>query len=852
MSRGAPTQIDIPDPSLVVLVGASGSGKSSFARRHFAPTEVISSDFCRGLVADDENNQAATRDAFAVLNFIAAKRLAQPRITVADATNVQRSARKPLLQLAREHDLFAVAIVLDLPESLCQERNRARPDRQFGPHVIRQQRSQLKGGAKKLRREGFHRVWVLNTQEEVDALEVRRAPLWTDRRGEAGPFDIIGDVHGCHAELVALLGELGYAVGADGLTAKPPPGRRAIFVGDYCDRGPDTPAVLKLAMAMEAAGDAICLPGNHDAKLSRALKGHDVKITHGLDASLAQLERESPAFREEVAEFLGKLVSHVVLDEGRLVVAHAGMKEAYQGRSSARVRDFALYGETTGETDEYGLPVRLDWAADYRGSAAVVYGHTTVAEPRWVNDTIDIDTGCVFGGRLTALRWPERELVSVPAARTYYEGSRPTPKPEETVQEDRPAFLLDIEDVAGKRVIETRLARTVSVREENAAAAIEVMSRFAIDPRWLVCLPPTMAPCATSREPGLLEHPDQAFEEYAAEGVGSVVCEEKHMGSRAIVVACRDEAAAQRRFGVEPGETGAIYTRTGRPFFDAAAEREAALARVREAIGAAGLWEELGSDWLVLDCELLPWSAKAIGLIRDQYASVGAAARAGLGASIETLERAAARGVEVAAWADAERGRLAHVERYVDAYRRYVWPVAGVEDLRLAPFHLLAAEGEAFVERPHAWHLERCDRLVDAAPDWFRRTGRREVDLADPASRAEAVAWWEELTGAGGEGMVVKPAGFVAQGRRGLAQPGVKVRGPEYLRIIYGPEYLEPGQLDRLRDRNLRRKRSLAVREFGLGVEALERLARAEPLYRVHECAFAVLALESEPVDPRL
>jgi len=851
MSREGPTRIEIPDPSLVLLVGASGSGKSSFAARHFAPTEVISSDFCRGLVADDENDQAASADAFAVLNFIAARRLAQPRITVVDATNVQRSARKPLLQLAREHDLFAVAIVLDLPESVCQERNRARPDRQFGPHVVRQQRSQLKGAAKRLRREGFHRVWVLNTPEEVDALEVARAPLWADRRAEIGPFDIIGDVHGCHTELVALLGELGYAVGADGLTAKPPEGRRAVFVGDYCDRGPDTPSVLRLAMSMEAAGDAICLPGNHDVKLSRALKGRDVKVTHGLDASLAQLAEEPPRFREEVADFLQKLVSHVVLDEGRLVVAHAGMKEAYQGRSSARVRDFALYGETTGETDEYGLRILVDWAADYRGSAAVVYGHTTVVEPKWVNDTIDIDTGCVFGGRLTALRWPERDLVSVPAARTYYEGKRPA-APEPEAEEDRPPFLLDLEDVAGRRVVETRLARTVSVREENAAAALEVMSRFAIDPRWLVYLPPTMAPCATSREPGLLEHPDQAFDEYAAEGVDSVICEEKHMGSRAIVVACRDEAAALRRFGADPEEAGAIYTRTGRPFFDAAEDREAALARVREAIGAAGLWEELGSDWLVLDCELLPWSAKAMGLIREQYASVGAAARAGLGASIETLERAAGRGVDVADWIDAGRGRLAQVERYVDAYRRYVWPVGGIGDLRLAPFHLLAAEDEVFVEREHAWHLERCDRLVDAAPDWFRGTGRRAVDLDDPASRAEAVAWWEELTGEGGEGMVVKPAGFVAQGRRGLAQPGIKVRGPEYLRIIYGPEYREPSQLDRLRERNLSRKRSLAVREFGLGVEALERLARAEPLYRVHECVFGVLALESEPVDPRL
>ncbi|HEX4306868.1 MAG TPA: polynucleotide kinase-phosphatase [Solirubrobacterales bacterium] len=861
MSRGAPKTIDIPDPSLVVLVGASGSGKSSFAARHFAPTEIISSDFCRGLVADDENDQAATPDAFAVLNFIAAKRLEQPRLTVIDATNVQRSARKPLLELAREHDLFAVAIVLDLPESVCQERNRSRPDRDFGPHVVRQQRSQMKGAAKKLRREGFHRVWVLDSPEVVDAVELHRTPLWTDRRGEHGPFDIIGDVHGCHTELVALLGELGYRVGEGGLTAKPPTGRRAIFVGDYCDRGPDTPAVLRLVMSMAAAGDAICLPGNHDVKLSRALKGRDVKIAHGLDASLAQLESESTEFRDEVADFLRGLVSHVVLDDGRLVVAHAGMKEAYQGRSSARVRDFALFGETTGETDEYGLQVRVDWAADYRGRAAVVYGHTTVLEPEWVNETIDIDTGCVFGGRLTALRWPERELISVAAARTYYESERPPPTvvpPEEvgangsSADGERPPFLLDVEDVAGRRVVETRLARTVSVREENAAAALEVMSRFAIDPRWLVYLPPTMAPCATSREAGVLERPEQAFEEYEAAGVREVICEEKHMGSRAIVVVCRDGGTARHRFGVDAEETGAIYTRTGRPFFDAAVDREAALARVREAVAAAGLWEELGTDWLVLDCELLPWSAKAIGLIREQYASVGAAARAGLSAAITTLERGAGRGLDVTGSVDVERHRLAHVERYTDAYRRYVWPVEGIADLRLAPFHILAGEGHAFVERDHAWHLERIDRLVAATPGWLRRTDRRTVELGDVDSRAAAIAWWEEMTDEGGEGMVVKPASFVAQGKRGTAQPGIKVRGPEYLRIIYGPEYLEPSQLDRLRDRNLGRKRSLAVREFGLGVEALERLARAEPLYRIHECVFGVLALESEPVDPRL
>ncbi|MDQ1605630.1 MAG: hypothetical protein QOE01_3478, partial [Actinomycetota bacterium] len=510
-------RIDLPDPSLVVLIGPSGSGKSSFARKHFAPTEVISSDFCRGLVADDENDQRATTDAFAVLHFIAGRRLAQPRFTVVDATNVQPEARRPLIELARQHDLFPVAIVLDMPEAICLERNRSRADRDFGSHVVRRQRSQLRRSLRGLQREGFRRVAVLRSPEDVDVAEVRRTPLWTDRRADHGPFDIIGDVHGCHAELAELLRALGYELGAAGISATPPDGRRAVFVGDYGDRGPDTPSVLKLVMSMAAAGTAICLPGNHDSKLVRKLKGRDVQITHGLGETLEQLAGETDAFREQARDFLDELVSHVVLDDGRLVVAHAGMKQSYQGRSSGRVRDFALYGETTGETDEFGLPVRLQWAADYRGDAAVVYGHTPVVDAEWLNNTINIDTGCVFGGRLTALRWPERELVSVPASRTYYEPAKPFLAPDDAAPlavDERPAFLLDVDDVAGRRIVQTRLARTVTVREENAAAALEIMSRFATDPRWLVYLPPTMAPTATSGRPDLLEHPEEAFAEY--------------------------------------------------------------------------------------------------------------------------------------------------------------------------------------------------------------------------------------------------------------------------------------------------------------------------------------------------
>lgn len=848
-------KISIPELSLVVMIGASGSGKSSFAREHFKPTEVLSSDFCRGLVSDDENDQAATRDAFDVLNYIAGKRLAAGRLTVVDATNVQPEARKPLVALAREHDVLPVAIVLNLPEKLCHERNRERPERDFGPHVVRNQTRQLRRSLKRLKKEGFRHVFVLSSPEEVAAATVERQRLWTNLKHESGPFDIIGDVHGCHRELVALLERLGYEMSPDGRgSPRPPDGRKAIFLGDLVDRGPDTPAVLRLVMGMVRSGTALCIPGNHDVRLVRRLRGRNVRLTHGLAETVAQLEGEPPEFVDEITGFLEGLVSHYVLDGGGLVVAHAGLKEPMQGRASARVRDFALFGETTGETDEFGLPVRHDWATEYRGEAAVVYGHTPVPEAEWINRTINIDTGCAFGGRLTALRYPEMELVSVPAERTYYEPVKPfLPEGEAAppVTERRPHDdLLDVKDVLGKRVIPTRLHRNVTIREENASAALEVMSRFAADPRWLVYLPPAMSPSETSHRPGLLEHPAEAFAYYRHEGIPRVVCEEKHMGSRAVIVVCRDEDAARSRFG-GVGGAGVVYTRTGRPFFEEELQTEL-LGRLRRALERTGMWEEFATDWFCLDCEILPWSAKAEELLRRQYAAVGAASRPALSEAVAALEGAEGRGMEVGPLLAGYWERREAVGRYVKAYRRYCWPVHSLDDIKVAPFHLLATEGAVHVDKDHLWHLQALGRLCAADDGLLLATGSVTVDLTDAESVEEGVGWWEEITGHGGEGMVVKPLDFVSGGRRGPAQPGIKCRGREYLRIIYGPEYDLPANLDRLRGRRLSVKRSLASREFALGVEALERFVRREPLYRVHECVFGVLALESEPVDPRL
>jgi protein phosphatase len=531
------------------------------------------------------------------------------------------------------------------------------------------------------------------------------------------------------------------------------------------------------------------------------------------------------------------------------------MKDEMAGRASGAVREFALYGETTGETDEFGLPVRYNWAAEYRGAAMVVYGHTPVPEPEWLNRTVNIDTGCVFGGALSALRYPEREIVSVPARATYAEPMRAflAVADERTVSAQHSHDdLLDLADVTGKRYINTGLMKAIMIRAENAAAALEVMSRFAVNPKWLIYLPPTMSPVATSHLPDLLEHPDQAFSYYRDNGVVQVICEEKHMGSRAVVILCRDEDAARRRFGVTDEGAGIVYTRTGRRFFNDAAVEAALLGRLRAAADAAGLWNLLNTDWLALDCELMPWSAKAQELLQSQYAAVGAAATGALSATIAGLT--AARG-HVGESADAlltqMQGRADRVRDYIAAYRRYCWNVTSVDDLRLAPFHLLASEGALHTDKPHTWHMETLARLRGGDPV-LHPTAYRLVDVNDSDDCAAGATWWTEMTAHGGEGMVVKPLDFIATGSKGLLQPAVKVRGREYLRIIYGPEYTAPDQIEALRSRGLGRKRSLAAREFALGVEGLARFVAGEPLRHVHECVFGVLALESEPVDPRL
>ena len=853
-------RIEIPQFSLVAMVGASSSGKTTFAKKHFRPTEVLSSDFFRGMISDDESSQEVSKEAFELLFMTAEKRLELMKLTVIDATNLQKNARKQIIDLAHRQNVHAVAIVLDLPESTIKERNMNRENRKLPERVIKNHIMELHRSIRNLKREGFRYVYVINSLEDVDNCEIVRTKLWNDKRDEHGAFDIIGDVHGCHDELTALLEKMGY-VRERGVYSHPN-GRKAVFVGDLCDRGNKNIAVLRTVMDMVKYGSAFAVCGNHDAKLAKYLKGSKVQITHGLEKTVKELENADDVFRKEVTEFLDSLISHYVFDDGKLVVSHAGIKEKYIGRGSSVVRSFCLYGDTTGESDEYGLPIRLDWTKDYKGRALIVYGHTPAEEVKILNNTYCIDTGCVFGGSLTAMKYPEKEFVSVKAFEQYDVPVKPiTAETDENIGD-----LLTVGNFGGKMYINTRLISTVTVHENNASSALETMSRFSADPHWLIYLPPTMSPCETSSTEDFLEYPLEAFEYYRSRGIKNVVCEQKHMGSRAVIVICRDSVTACKRFGISDGSRGIIYTRTGRRFFDDLQTENIILDRLDGVLTKNNFWEDFSTQWVCLDTELMPWSEKAQGLLKQQYAPVGNAGKNSLSEAVGLLEKACQRenlntgevstftsgqNVNLSEILDVYREKKTSLEKYTDSYRRYCWTVKSVDDFRIAPFHVLAVEGKVFSNKSHVWHMETIKKYT-SGDCIFMSTPYICIDTENEEQVRQGVEWWLNLTDSGGEGMVVKPEYYIARNDVKIFQPAVKCRGREYLRIIYGAEYLEKSNLQRLKKRSLSRKRTLALKEFSLGMESLERFVNREPLYRVHECVFGVLALESEPTDPRL
>jgi protein phosphatase len=417
----------IPSPSLVLMIGPAASGKSTFCRRHFPSQAVISSDDCRAAVCGDPADQRATPAAFRLAHERLEARLQKRRLAVLDATSLEPGARAEALAIAARHHLPAVAVVLDAPEALCCRRAATRATVPLGREVIARHVAGLRRALPALPHEGFAAVHHLKGETAITRARVQLAPLACDRRADHGPFDVIGDVHGCARELGAILVRLGYRRRGAGPFAHPR-GRRAVFVGDLVDRGPRCLEAATIAMDMAEAGTALAVPGNHDLDLADRFAGRGVAAGPGTAVTLAQLAlvsaEERRRFRRRFAAYVASCPAHLLLDAGRLAVAHAGLKEEHLGRDSDTVRRFAVRGETTGDLDGYGLPRRVNWALAYRGRAFVVYGHTPVRAPETIGATLNIDTGCCYGGALSAFTWPERRIVQVEAARVHYRSPR--------------------------------------------------------------------------------------------------------------------------------------------------------------------------------------------------------------------------------------------------------------------------------------------------------------------------------------------------------------------------------------------------------------------------------------------
>lgn len=861
--------IPFPHGGIIVLVGPSNSGKTTLLRRLveegvLLETEMVSSDTYRTLVGDVEyldwkgrpreeadilysDYQKLSGLAFEAMNTVVSMRSRLGKLTVVDATHLQPEYRRKYIDIAAEHDLPCVAWVLDVPEQTLLARDKTR-EQPRGRQRVKSQYSQFKRSLRGLREEGFDFTYMLKEPEAVQFVR-RDNPLLADI---GAGIDVIGDIHGCCDEMLELLGELGYAAGEDGLY-RHPAGRTLVSVGDVMSRGPRSLDTMIFWKRHVDAGIARMTDSNHGWKIARYLSGRNVTLSHGdenIAAELRLFEEEAgaeaaAALKEELKQFLLSAPSHLVMCRDgvrRLVIAHAGIRDEYIGRQSRRVQDFCRYGDTDG-LDAAGAPVRKEWYTGHESGELIIWGHDPRPYPAVVKNTINIDQGAVFGGALTAYRYPEQAFVSVKAHRDYAEDPDSP-----LIRWERGRFAPpNLGKLVNGYSVFTDAYGELSVRGDYVKAAVDSVSHYTVPLEELVYIPPTMSPTpSVSADESYLEHPQEAFDYFRSQGVTTMVAEKKHMGSRAVLLLFRDEQAAVSYIG-RPA-LGTIYSRTGRAFFDRETEVQV-LARLNADLVQAGYFTRYNTEMLLLDAEIIPWNLKARELIATQYAHVAEAAEMDREHLLVKLRQAEAAGRDVSGWVQEMEAKLHSVQVFRQAFQQYCWDVSGLEGIRIAPFHILAHSGQSFFDHSHIWHMEQARQLAGISP-LFMETEYRVIRSA--ADEADVIKWWQDMTENGHEGIVIKPEIFITKNGRHMVQPAIKVRGRKYLHIIYGIDYLQPDNLKRLKQRRTSKKERHALMECALSVESVNRFIRREPLERVHECVLAALALESDPVDPRL
>ena len=862
-------KITIPYSGLVLLVGVSNSGKTTLLNKwveeqKILPSEVISSDMYREIVGDKEfigwserpkdeadslmdEYQSISSEAFNMMNHVVEARSRLNKLTFIDATHLYPDDRKKYIALARKHHVPAMAIVLDVPQDTLLERDEQR-DNPRGKRRVKKQFQTFKREKRFIKKDGFSSVYFTDGLEEI-VLERRTNPLMID---VGHGIDMIGDIHGCYDEMIALLIKLGYEKNDDDLFVHPE-GRVFLSLGDVMSRGPKSMQTMLFFQRHIEKDLAYMIDSNHGWKIARWLEGRNVTMHHGDEKVEAEFEayeemhgvEQTTTVKQLLKELLLQAPSHYVLVKNGVrtaVCTHAGIRDEFIGKQSPQVQDFCRYGDTDGFTEQ-GKPVRKDWTIHHKGSMPIIWGHEPNPQPLVINNTINIDQGVVFGGQLTAFRYPEKEFVSVSAMHDY-SGAIDNPLKEwATKRLDPPNIGKFINGYS----VQTKQLGDVKIHQDIVKSAIDTVSHYTVPIEQLLYIPPTMSPTpVTSSEPGYLEHPKEAIEYYRSHGIHTMIAEKKHMGSRAVLLLFKNRESAKQAVGSEM--LGVIYTRTGRRFFDQSTETEIVL-KLNEELVNKGYFEKYETDYVLLDAEIMPWNLKAKELISSQYAHVAENAILDLSKLKEKLEAVAGDNADLNKWLDEVGNKFENAKTFKEIFQKYCWDAEGTKAIQIAPFHVLAHCGETFFDKPHQWHMTMNKEFAEGSslfvPTEFKM-------ISDDCSEREVIEWWEEMTAEGHEGIVIKPEHFTPTHNGKLLQPAIKVRGRKYLHIIYGMDYLLPDQLERLKKRNTGKKQKLALREFALGVEGIQRFIDGESIERVHECVLATLSLESDPVDPRL
>ncbi len=888
----------LQDPSIVGITGSSSESRSEILNRCFKIEEIVSMDELIRWIPDDRwiKDHNKSEQVESIFFSIIEQRLKRNLMTALDLDGQGRPFRNQFVQLAKKYHFTPTLIRL-------QETLRA------------SSKLDQENFSKARRQEGFRVIYQICKDEFQDWRPTRRTSP-TLRPDIEGAFDIIGDVHGCMEELLALTHRLGYRWTGNPSDLHPdfswinPPGRRLFFVGDLVDRGPNSLEALRLVMRLTESGQAFCVPGNHDYKLARALGGMVFqKRDPDHDATLQQIRSAGPEFAEKARTWIESLPSHYFLDAGRLVVSHAGSKRSHHGRESKRILDFALYGDTTGKTDSHGLPERLNWALDYQGATLVVHGHTPVAEPKWVNESVNIDTGCVYGGYLTALRYPEREIISEPAQQEYSVSSRPlplnaslrdrvdsklgsswksnslNPSAVSVSKNDNPSKSLNFlkhnnrsaeekhswSDFQNLKVVETHTRGDVILREDEVKSTVNFLESTQCWPWRIPFLAPGISsadPCQDLNSAGL-ENPETAFSYYRNNRVQEVLCVPMEYDTPFILALARDSSTAVERLGSQAGEVGIGFPVCGllqKSEAPTLAEMPSLLERIHRNLSEGNFWERSQSNVAIFECSFTSHSApvaeaksqpkpnpnpKQLRNIMSQIASAGMIDTANI---LEKLERATEHGTDWHFLTQSYLKSKKSLREFTDWISKAQKNTNRTESIQVRNFQLLATQKKTFINQHYSAGAQilKPEELTERDPELFLQPAAFPLDLNNINACSSAVNLWKEHTQSGMIGWVIRPAQGAQKGRRGWVQPAFKCRGDMALKCVFGLNMTREAMNQSIQKNSLAARRSQVAREWALSLEALQRWTGQEPDWRIQECMVGMLAVKCEPTDARL